>query len=456
MKVLLVHPHKYEHGIFRGVGELYHPLGLLYIASVLRSRGHRVRLYDEYVDSNFEAVLEDFKPNVLGLSVTSPLMKRAKVLTEIAKSRGATVILGGPHITAMPEEAFLESGADAVIAGEGEFVFADLLESDWDNIAGLTYAKNGRVCSTGRILPIEDLDSVPFPARDLCDPRKYRGTGEFGFFIPPGERWFNIISSRGCPYNCSFCASPVVHGHKVRNRSVENTVAEMVDSYRRWGVRNFTFLDDTFTLDEERTRTLAEAIRQTDIKFRWSCFTRVGVARETLQAMKKAGCILVSYGVEGGAELRRRVHKRVSRETIIETFRITREVGIRAKAYFMVGVPGESEEDYEESISLAKELCPDYLWVAMFYPLAGTPIYKELEQEGTLSRYYHPGSFFLTTDPELMRKHRRFLRDFYLAPRYLIRTVARASLSEWLYMLKAGRAFVMMRLFSAPRDTDGK
>jgi len=450
VRVLLVHPHKYEKTIFKGVGELYHPLGLLYIASTLRERGHMVRLHDEYVDSGFGRTMQEFRPDVVGIGVTSPLMDRAALLTRIAKGAGAKVIIGGPHVTALPAESLEAAEADAAVVGEGELVLPDLLDKNWDGIQGLAYRKDHQVIQTGRAPHIEDLDSLPFPARDLCDPRKYRGTGEFGFPIPIGERWLSIIGSRGCPHRCSFCASPVVHGHAVRQRSVSNIVAEMVECRERWGTRNFSFLDDTFTLDEQRVCELSEALRRTGVKFRWACFTRVGVSRRTLIAMKKGGCVLVSYGVEGGAEIRRQVGKGITREAIVETFRITREVGLRSKAYFMVGLPGETEADYEEGLRLAKEIEPDYLWVAMFYPLAGTPLYEELRAEDRGLHTANPGSFFLTTNRDLMRKHRRFLRQFYVSPRYAHSVLRRASLGEWLYIGKAARAFLMMRLFAAP------
>ena len=443
MKILLVRVDNDVMGNMKNIGGRHQPLGLLYIASMLESRGFEVKVVDEMVGEIFEDVVRDFKPDVVGLGVVSPCINRAIYLTKFAHDNGAKVIVGGPHASAIPERAISELNCEAACFGESEWTFLEYCQGKTlSKIDGLAYKdKKGKIHKNNARALEENLDNFPFPARHLIDLEKYAGTVQFGFVCKPGEITTQINSSRGCPFTCTFCADHATFQRRTRYRSTENIVAEIKMLKDKYGIHSIIFDDVNFTTEEVRVREICAAIK--DLKIRWSCQLRVKISEETLRAMKNSGCEVVSFGVESGSQkVLNKVQKGITISMIEETFKIARSVGLRTKSYFIVGLPGEEWDDLEQSVALAKRINPDYLWLSFFTPVPGAKLFDDYGDE------YKEGSwdgllYFYNKDPELNKKYKHFLKSFYIRPEYFAGFMRRFSVYEAKYLYDIGKTFLL-------------
>jgi len=370
-EILLVMP---PGGTFSGL-----PLGLAYVAAYLEKFGYKVECLDAVAEGlTTRDVLKKItrsKPRFLGLSVLTPAAPNAYRIARQAKELGVTTIMGGIHPTALPAEA-LENGADFVVIGEGEVTVAELIEAidcnrNVDTVRGIAYTRNGSIGTTDPRPPIDELDKLPFPAREMFPLRKYPRIERAS---PGGE----IMSSRGCPYSCLFCSSRLVHGRKFRARSPQNVVDEIDEIVQKFRIRRIGFLDDTFTINKERVVRICDLIRERGLDIEWYCETRVDlVDRELLQKMKNCGCFLIEYGVESGSErVLRRIKKGITLDQTRRAFAMTKEVGIRTRADFMIGNPTETKEDAKETLKLAIELDPWRASFSIVTPLPGSELYE--------------------------------------------------------------------------------
>ena len=443
MKILLVRVDNDVMGNMKNVGGRHQPIGLLYIASMLESRGFEVKVIDEMVGDIFEDAVREFKPDVVGLGTVSPCVERAKYLTKFAHDHGAKVIVGGPHASAIPERAIAELDCEAACFGESEWTFLEYCQGKTlSKIDGLAYRdKKGKVHKNKTRVLEENLDNFPFPARHLIDLSKYAGTVQFGFVCKPGEITTQINSSRGCPFTCTFCADHATFQRRTRYRSTDNIVAEVKMLKDKFGITSIIFDDVNFTTEEDRVREICYAIK--DLGIRWSCQLRVKIAEETLLAMKDSGCEVVSFGVESGSQkVLNKVRKGITISMIESTFHTARKVGLRTKSYFIVGLPGEEWEDLEESVALAKRINPDYLWLSFFTPVPGAELFENYKTE------YKEGAwdgllYFYNKDPELNKKYKYFLKSFYIRPEYFASFMRRFSIYEAKYLYDMGRTFLL-------------
>ncbi len=441
MQALLIRPSQlHNEDLFKdSVAGLYPPLGLLYLASIFEEQGVPVGLCDELLNEDVRARIDTMKPgDLVGVSVTSPLVARTAEIVAYARERGCRTVIGGPHVSAMPRESLAATGAEAAVVGEGEETVRDFLrEGSWRDVPGAIFVRDGQIHDNGPRAHIEELDALPLPARHLIRWEHYQRTCELGFVVEKGQGWTHIIGSRGCPYRCTFCASHTVHGRRVRMRSVEKIIEEIRITHDRWGVRNFTFSDDNFVQSEQRTQAFCRALLASGLSIRWSCLTRVGLSAPTLALMKRAGCVLITFGVESGSpEVLKRLKKQIDLDQVLATFRQARRLGIKTKSSFMVGLPGEGEAEFEESVRFAIQLRPSYLWLAIMLPFPGTEIHRQgMSREGE--------SFLFSEDPVLSRRYSAFLRRYYLRPRYLME-IARNP-TELRYYLSMFRAYLRFR-----------
>jgi radical SAM superfamily enzyme YgiQ (UPF0313 family) len=264
---------------------------------------------------------------------------------------------------------------------------------------------------------------------------KYSGTVQFGFPMGKDERSAQMITSRGCPNHCTFCANHMIFGRQPRYRSVEDVVAELAELKEKYGIRTIIFDDDTFTLDQERVRRVCALIKP--LNLRWSCQLRVTVSKDTLQEMKDAGCELVAFGVESGSQkILNRIKKGITKDLVIRAFREAREVGLRTKAFFMVGLPEETDGDFMESVELAKVIRPDYLWLSCFTPLPGCEEYSGGGEADWIKLTY-----FRPANDEVARRYKVFLKTYYLSFGYFRTFLNRFSLRETRYMLDMASEF---------------
>ena len=300
MKVVLINPPQF--------GKYAQPpMGLALLAAVLEKEGFDTRI----VDANAQGLgPEEVAPLVadadaVGLTAMTPTIGAAIEIAGQLKSvkPDLPVILGGAHATLLPEETLASApGVDIIVRGEGEKVFPDLLRSleskqTVDNIPGISYRKDGEVIDTAGATTNIDLNSLPFLAYHLLPWRRYRPHPPHGRASP----FAAVITSRGCPYHCSYCSKPVF-GSKFRAQSAERVVEEIAYYQEKFGIKELAFYDDVFTLDGKRAYAIAENILRRGLKVHWTCETRVNlVNKELLHSMKRAGCYAIAYGIESAS-----------------------------------------------------------------------------------------------------------------------------------------------------------
>ncbi len=339
------------------------PLGLGYLASVLLRDGFDVRISDMDVeDVGFEElrqILLSFSPGVVGISNTTLTFKNALRVAKVVKQYlpNCLICLGGPHVTVNYHEALHYPFVDMVVRGEGEITFLELCravargESYPLDIAGTVVRSEGRVIALPDRARIRNLDDLPFPARHLMPLHLYNIPG-------------TILTSRGCPFECGFCAGPVVLGRKYVARSAENVVAEVKMCIDIFGLTSFYFIDDTMTHNTERLMDICEGLRQLDIppslgrKLKWTCESRADVVTiDILREMKSAGCTTIQFGMESGSqELLDQLGKRVTLKQIEQAVVWSRQAGISPVLSMVFPHPGETEETLKQTFDFIRKL----------------------------------------------------------------------------------------------------
>ncbi len=357
------------------------PMGVLYIAAVLELNGYIVTIIDANAENlSLDAVMKKIKaiePYFIGISANySPLNNLALLLSKSIKEHNKDIIvaIGGNHATASYKYILGKSNnsVDFIIKGQGETILPNLLKALEQNeeincIKGIAYIKNGKVISTEEQELIKNLDDIPMPAYHLVSMKLY-------------DR-YNIISSRGCPYKCTYCASSII-SNKVFYRSPENIVNEIEYLVRNYGEKFFWFSDDTFTSNFEHTNKLLNLIIERNLKIKWSCLTRVNRTNKALlEKMKKAGCVYISYGVESGdIDILEKMNKKITLDEVKEALKMTKEAGIDMYTFFLIGYPGETIESVHESFNLIRETKPTGVSFAIVIPLPGTSLWEYLSE----------------------------------------------------------------------------
>lgn len=455
------------------------PLGLASLAAVAREAGYSVQVVDAWAEclqdqAQLRQRLKDVpSPRVTGISVLTPNLRGAKETVSVSRQvfPKTLLLIGGPHVSALPDDVLKEfPEADLGVYGEGELTLKEILAfflKTGEVPRGLLGSiwRDGNVIVKEKPRPwIQDVDTIPRPARDLFPLDSYHP------HPPYGRRWryINEITSRGCPFHCAYCAKSVF-GDSYRALSPERVVADIKELVDHYHAREIHFYDDDLTLNRKRAAEIMERLAAANFDLIWSCTTRCDlVDPELLKLMKRAGCWMISYGVESGNDnLRKMVNKDVSREQIETAFRETKRAGIKVTGYFMIGLPGETEETVRETIDFADQLDPHYVnWAVMtVYP--GSPFYFDI-QDGK----YGPGqlitkgeaayspfqdSFQLGFEGVLTRERMEKLvrlatRHFYLRPRNVIRTVTDIrSLSQLRHTVRTGWNMIVWLMSSGMR-----
>lgn len=363
----------------------YPPLGLAYLAAMAEQDGHEVRIHDfglyphRSVEEDVQEIV-DFKPDLVAFtSMTTSYHNVEQTAALVKEALGVPIVIGGPHATSLPEYTLQNPNIDFLVYGEGEYIWCDFLrafsagDDRWDRILGLWYKEDGRVVNGGRRPPITDLDALPFPSRHLFDLEKYP------LYAPDGKLMITVLSSRGCPYACSFCFKGIV-GRSYHQRSPENIVAELRQVIDRYGVRNFYFIDDLFTIDVRRLNALLDYFIEQNLDIRWRCLARVDrVTPELLEKMYRAGCRQIHYGIESGnPEILKATAKHIDLDQVRQAVKWTEEAGIRAKGYFILGLPGDTLETMEQTIEFAASLDLSEAMFSIATPFPGTRLWDEL------------------------------------------------------------------------------
>jgi len=368
MKVLLVNP------LIPGRFHLTPPLGLGYIGSALRKRGHEVRIFDYCLKRRFE----DYRPDWIGITGVTPQYPGMKELARWGKALGATVVMGGIHASSLPEFVLRDCPeVDYVIKGEGEVAFPDLVEG---KVGPGVHSRDGFQESSY----VQDLDSLasPWKTLDLEDYSRIRVYGISTRRYPVAT----ILSSRGCPYGCTFCSTVQVHGKRVRKRSSDNFLDELEYLVRERGIREIQILDDNFTFDYDHATTITQGIIDRKLDFCWCLPNGLRadrVDRKLLSLMKRSGCYYFGVGIESGSpKILEQVQKGLSLSKVRETLIEADKLGFITHGFFMVGLPDETQTDIQKTIEYASSLPLDRISVNPVMPLPGSVLFAGITPTG--------------------------------------------------------------------------
>ena len=380
MKILLIQPPP-RHITNESV--VVPPLGLAYLAAVLEKANYNVKILDAFALqlswNDFETQVRNEKPDLIGFSGMSPVIDTTFKAAKVCRKYSKYIVMGGPHVSIFKDAVFSQcSEIDFAVYGEGEITFLELIKRLEGN-EGLQDIK-GLIRREGVSFPreqIENLDSLPFPARHLLPNKFYK------YVLSSKENVTTMFTSRGCPYKCIFCDKSVF-GSRWRSRSPENILDEAEQIVKEIKVDSIIFYDDLFTLNKERVIKFCEGILQRGLKFDWKCEGRADlVDSEMLAMMKRAGCSMIAYGVESGNKKGLEyLNKKTDLENIRKAFKLTNKAGIRTMAYFILGIPNETYQDELKTIKFAKELNPTYAQFSALSPYYGTWIYEEAKKRG--------------------------------------------------------------------------
>ncbi len=429
------------------------PVSLTYIAAVLRRDGHAVRILDAIADprpwDELTAMISAPRPDLVIFNIsTVTYAEDVRVAAEVRRLLPAAHFAAiGVHVTTTSRATLQETVLDSVVRGEPELICSNLakavsLGSSLREVKGLSFKADGEIVENPPEAPIEDLDALPFPARDLVDNAKYT--------LPViNQPYTLLVPSRGCPYSCSFCTAHIYYGKQPRFRSVENVIAEIREIVERFGVRNITMWSDTFTLKKEFVLGLAQAILKEGLEVKWMCNSRVDTLdEEMLDWMRRSGCIGISFGIESAdPEVLKNVKKGIQVAQIEKAVRATNRYGIQSLAHVIFGLPGDTKESILRTIRFIKRIRPTFAQFYCAVPFPGTPFYQQaLDQQWLTTRdwsQFEINRAIISTPQlradELQRLKKRAYVRFYLSPTYILGRLARVrSLSDlWLNVRQA-------------------
>ena len=395
MKVLFIHPYGSN---WMGVGKdlttvfnLMPPLGLLSIVAYLEARGIQAEIIDCYATplaaSDLIAEILRRSPDVVGFSCTTSSFLEGYGFAEMLKERAPEIVtvFGGAHVCSVGV-SLLDSfpAIDYLVIGEGEVSFYELAASGFSNveaIPGIGYRREGKGTLSATRELIADLDTLPFPAYHRLPrfPRQYT----LPLFSFPTEPNTSIISSRGCPYQCSYCDRSVF-SRGFRFNSPEYIVEHLKMLNRDFGIRHVFFYDDLFTTDRSRVARFCELKERERLPVTYNCIARLEhVDAELLALLKRSGCWQVNFGIESGVpEVIRKHRKFYGLDDVQRTLKMVKETGMRTKGLFMVGLPGETGETIRRTIDYALALPLDEINVTKFTPFPGAPVYRDIRDHG--------------------------------------------------------------------------
>lgn len=381
MKVLLINP---SYDIKRYMGKLskiafvFQPIGLTYIAAYLRSKRVEVKIYDSQIETEpIQKVVKEFDPEIIGITCVTFLVYSTIELSKLLKREfpNKTIIVGGIHPTIRPQDFLREETIDCVAIGEGELIMYEFVK-----------AVESGSCPTkisGR--PIKNLDDLPPPDIDDVVKDGYQPSTD----NKTGDKVAVILTSRGCPFNCIFCANQLLTKGKYRAHSIERVCSEIDNLITKRNITQLFVQDDNFAVNKKRAKKLCREFikRGFHKKVTWWAEARVDcVDKELLFLMTLAGCRIISYGLESGNQrLLDYTNKGITLEQIRETIKLTKKVGgIDIRASFILGLPTETREESLRTIKFARELGIDQVRFALATPFPGTKLWDIAQAEGSL------------------------------------------------------------------------
>jgi len=463
MKILLVEPNS-RFAIRRVLGVSGPPLGLAYIASYIREYGkgkHEVKLVDaltlNYTLEQFQDLIRDFKPDVVGISAISTsaiydVYEYAGLAKRIDPS--ITTVVGGHHVSFAPKESMREcKDMDIIVCGEAEETFLDLANTldggkSLKSVLGIFFRSEGKIIGNPPRPLIENLDSVPLPAYDQLPMGMYR-IGK--------EKYIAIITSRGCPFKCIFCSSSKLMGKRYRERSAKNIMKELRVLKNEYGISHIEIIDDMFVLNPKRIKELHDLIKKENLQIYWSCSSRVDIISknpDVLKYLKEAGCHTIYVGAESGSQKSLdRINKGITVEQTRKAVRFIKKAGIGVFASFIIGIPGETKDDIEKTIRFAIELDPGLVQFTVCTPYPGTPLYSYAKDERLLET--GDWSEYTVLNPvmkipglsqrELKKLLRKAYIKFYFRPKFIWNNIKNRNTEVIKKMISGGFNYIMRK-----------
>ncbi len=440
MNILLIEA-PYDYGRMESMTKPHFPLGLGYVAAYLRQAGHQVRLLIKLTPEELTQHLQDFQPHLVGVSCMTPTYPQAVAICRAVKEQSsAATVMGGPHVTALRQEILaMQPEVDYLVYGEGERSIAELCQAleqgspDLAAVKGVVYRRpDGSTSVNPPRELIKEVDSLPFPARDLVDMGRL-GTHRY---IDVGRASATMISSRGCPFKCAFCSSHITMGKVYRFRSADNVLAEIDELVGRYRVNHIAFEDDTFTLNRDRVETICRELIRRRYDLTWYCLSRVeSMDLELARLMRRAGCRLVSFGIESGnPEILKKIHKKIDLPSARRAVDACFQAGLRTQCTFILGFPFDTQQTMADTLHFAQELSPTIAIFFALVPYPGTEMYTYLPEALRPHRVEQWQEFanminnqgYLSLVPglsaaELTRLTEQWHLRFYLRPRQLYR-----------------------------------
>jgi anaerobic magnesium-protoporphyrin IX monomethyl ester cyclase len=357
------------------------PLGLALLAAILEKHGYPVNIIDaNALGLKPEDITLPPDTDIAGITAMTPTIGAALRIARRVKQINPKikVILGGPHVTLLPQATLQSSpDIDIIVRGEGDDTFVEILAAlekipPLESIPGISFIKDSHIINTPERKTNVNMDSLPFAAYHLLPKKAYKPHPPHGLRLP----FTAMVTSRGCPYHCAYCSKPVF-GNNFRAQSAERVVAEMVYLQEKFGIQEIAFYDDSFTLDKKRVHAICALILEKHMKMAWTCETRVNlVDKELLKHMKQAGCYAIAYGIETASpEIMKTLQKDITLEQVEKAVQIHHEIGLQAVGYFMLGSPGETPETIMQTINYAKKLKLDFAQFSVTTPFPATELY---------------------------------------------------------------------------------
>ncbi len=436
------------------IGGYLPSLGLLSLAAYIRKQGYRVDVIDILIQKigmeDLIAYIEETNPKAIGFSAITPIFHNTVKYAQRIKERfpDILIVIGGHHATILTEEVTRDNPCfDLVVFGEGEQTLLEIMDlykaknyqvkdflhdfKSLSQVAGLAFRHYQKVIINSRRPVIEDVDQLPYPARDLVPMDKY---------VPLPNQYkrlplLHMLVIRGCPFQCTFCSCNSVFGRKIRSKSPRKVVDEIRHLIDTYGARDISFWDDLLTVNEKWMTEVCDLIIQQKLDISWTCYGRTDcVSPQLLKKMAEAGCWNIFFGFETGTqELLDRVKKGISVEQMKKANRWCRDAGIEVRGSFMLGLPGETPELGQKTIDFAKELSPQYAQFSLTTPFPGTELFKEAEKWGRLDKDFSKYSSFKVVfvpfgykdEDELKQMEKRAHFQFYFRLRAIIQFISK-------------------------------
>lgn len=449
MKVLLVRPVSKTHVIVP-------PIGLGYLATSLKKAGHSVSILDcvkeKMTYEDFEKYIKENKPSVVGITVFSYDLNSAKKSINLIKKidQKIVTVVGGPHPSGDPIQTmeFLDN-VDFAFKGEAEVGLPMLLDEiqnngDFEKVPGLVW-KRKKIIIINQQKFVEDLGSLGFPRWELLKPHEYPEAPHGGFAkkFPVAP----IIITRGCPFQCTFCAGHEITGKKIRSRPIKDVIKEIELLYNQYGIREIHIEDDNFTLNKNLVREFTTLLIKKRLKISWCCPNGVRLDtldEDLLKLMKKSGCYSLSVGIESGSDkILKHMKKNLTVDKIKEKIKLINKVGISVIGFFILGYPTETKDDIISTIEFAKSLPLSRAEFNIFLPLPGSEMYEKLKEECKLNNI-NWNNFFVTkvayseniTKEELKKFQKEAFLKFYLRPKIILGMLKNVkSLKQFKYLI---------------------